>query len=152
MNILDVHQSVKAHKRRKRCGRGAASGLGKTSGRGQKGMGARSGANFLRGFVGGQTPLRQRFAKRGFNNAIFRVEYVPINLDLLESSFEGGAVVGPEELRAKGVTLRRGELIKILGRGELTKKLTVRAHAFSHSAREKIEKAGGKVEILENHV
>ncbi len=148
MNITDVNNSVKAHKDRKRRGRGAASGLGKTSGHGQKGMGARSGANYLKGFVGGQEPLRQRLPKRGFNNAEFRTEYLPINLAFLSEKFENGATVGLEELAGAGITLRRNDKVKILGNGELEKKLTVKAHAFSKSAQEKIEKAGGTVEVL----
>ncbi len=148
MNITTINQSVKAHKARKRRGRGAASGLGKTAGRGQDGMGSRSGANYLKGFVGGQSPLRQRLPKRGFNNAVFRTAYVPVNLKLLEDRFAKGATVGLEELKAHGITLRRGEKVKVLGQGELTKKLTVKAHAFSKSAKEKIEKAGGAVEVI----
>ncbi len=152
MNITDVNKRVEAHKARKRRGRGAASGLGKTAGHGQKGLGQRAGANYLKGFVGGQTPLRQRFVKRGFNNANFRTEYAPVNLWWLEKAFDEGAEVTPEVLAAHGVSLGRGEKVKVLGTGELAKKLTVKAHAFSKSAREKIEKAGGTAEVIAQHV
>ncbi len=149
MNITDVNKSVKGHPRRKRKGRGAASGLGKTSGRGEKGLGARAGGVIPRGYVGGQTPLRERLPKRGFNNAVFRTEYIPINLARLETLFEAGDEVSPETLKARGVTIRRGAKIKILGTGELSKSLTVTADAVSKSAREKIEKAGGSVTVPE---
>lgn len=148
MNINDVNKAVHAHKRRKRRGRGAASGIGKTAGRGQKGLGQRAGANYLKGFVGGQQQLRQRIPKRGFNNANFRVEYVPVNLWFLEKAFNDGDTVGVIELAQHGVTIRRNDVVKVLGTGELTKKLTVQAHAFSKAAVEKIEKAGGAVVTL----
>ncbi|MCX7934581.1 MAG: 50S ribosomal protein L15 [Planctomycetota bacterium] len=148
MNICDVNRRIKAHRRAKRRGRGPASGLGKTCGRGQKGKGARRGTHWLRGFIGGQSPLRARLPKRGFSNAIFRVEYVPVNLAFLQERFEAGAVVGPEEMRRCGVVWRQGERIKILGAGDISKALTVRAHAFSASAKAKIEKAGGAVEVI----
>jgi len=148
MNICDVNRRAKPHKRRQRRGRGPASGLGKTCGRGQKGKGARRGTHWLRGFVGGQTPLRARLPKRGFSNAVFRVEYVPVNVGFLQERFDAGAVVGPEEMRRCGVGFRQGERIKILGNGDLTKAITVRAHAFSASAKAKIEKAGGAAEMI----
>jgi large subunit ribosomal protein L15 len=149
MNITDVNKSVRRHKVRKRRGRGPGSGLGKQSGRGQKGKGSRRGTRWLPGYIGGQSTLRARLPKRGFSNAEFRVEYVPVNLELLEARFEAGAVVGLEELRGRGVTLRRGDRVKILAGGELKKALTVKAHAFSARAREKIEKAGGKAELIQ---
>jgi large subunit ribosomal protein L15 len=147
VNITDVNKSVKGHPRRRRKGRGAASGLGKTAGRGQKGLGARAGGSVPRGYVGGQTPLRERLPKRGFNNAAFRTEYLPINVAQLEALFEAGDEVTVASLKVKGVTVRRGQKIKILGAGELGKKLTVQADAVSKSAREKIEKAGGTVTV-----
>lgn len=149
MNITDVNKKVKGHKRRKRIGRGAASGHGKTAGRGQKGLGARSGPNYLKGFVGGQSSLMTRLPKRGFNNANFRVEYIPLNLTWLEKTFSAGDTVGIEQIEAHGVKVGRKGKVKILGQGTLTKALTVSAHAFSKSAAEKIEAAGGKAVVLE---
>ncbi len=148
MNINDINHSVKKHKRRRRRGRGAASGLGKTSGFGQKGLGARSGANRLKGFVGGQSTLMTRLPKRGFNNAVFRTEYLPVDVAFLEAKFENGAEVDLEALSKCGITLRRGDRVKILGSGEISKGLKVKVNAFSRSAREKIEKAGGSVEVV----
>ena len=149
MNIADVNKSVKGAKSRKRRGRGPASGLGKTAGHGMKGWGQRAGPKFLIGFAGGQKRLMERMPKRGFNNAVFATEYVPVNLALLEERFGAGETADAETLKAKGVTVRRTDKIKILGTGDLTKALTVKAHAFSKSAREKIEKAGGKAEVLQ---
>lgn len=148
MNITDVNNKVSAHKRRKRVGRGAASGSGKTCGRGQKGLGSRSGPNYLTGFIGGQSQLRQRLPKRGFNNHNFRTEYIPLNLSWLETAFEAGADVTVETITAKGIKIGHKGLVKILGNGEVTKALKVAVHAISASAREKIEKAGGSVTIL----
>lgn len=149
MNITDVNNRVKAHRRAKRLGRGAASGLGKTSGRGQKGYHSRSGSGGLKGFIGGQTPLRQRLPKRGFNNANFRTEYIPLNVSWLDKTFEAGTEVGLEQIAASGVKIGRDGLIKILGTGEISKALTVSAHGFSKKAIEKIEKAGGKAVVIE---
>ncbi len=150
MNITDVNRSVSKHKAAKRRGRGKGSGLGKTAGRGQKGLGSRAGANYLRGFIGGQTKLMNRLPKRGFNNAVFKTLYAVVNLGALEERFKANDEVNPDTLKATGgVTLRRGEKIKILGSGDLSKPLTVKAHAFSKSAREKIEKAGGTVEVIQ---
>jgi large subunit ribosomal protein L15 len=132
-----------ATKTKKRLGRGRGSGTGKTSGKGVKGQKARPGHHGARiGFEGGQMPMKMRIAKRGFKNP-FRVEAFPINLKTLEQLFEVGATVDVEALRAKGLVPKRVEVIKVLGEGELTKKLTVRAHRFSTTAREKIEAAGG---------
>lgn len=148
MNITDVNKRVKASKSKRRLGRGAGSGSGKTSGRGQTGAGSRAGEAALRGFIGGQSPLRQRLPKRGFNNAVFKTQYMPVNVAWLDKNFADGAVAGVEEMVAAGINLRRGVLIKVLGTGDFSKKLTVKAHAFSKSAIEKIEKAGGKTEII----
>ena len=137
-----------ATKTKKRLGRGRGSGTGKTSGKGVKGQKARPGHHGARrGFEGGQMPMKMRIAKRGFKNP-FRVEAFPINLKTLETLFEVGATVDVEALRAKGLVPKSVEVIKILGEGELTKKLTVRAHRFSATAREKIEGAGGTVVAL----
>ena len=140
---------AKSRHRKKRVGRGQGSGLGKTAGRGGKGQKARTGNMNFGGFEGGQMPLQRRLPKFGFKN-IFRVEYAAVNLDRLESAFEAGATVTPEALLEKGV-LSKKQPVKILGNGELTKKLTVRAHKFSASAREAIEKAGGVAETIELH-
>lgn len=147
MNLTDVFNSVQGHKRKKRVGRGAGSGHGKTAGRGQKGLGARTGANYLRGFVGGQTQLKERLPKVGFNNAVHQTKYLPVNLDWLSLNFENGDVVDVKTLREKGFGVRRGDVVKVLGYGEIDKKLTIKTHAVSKTAREKIEKAGGSVEL-----
>jgi large subunit ribosomal protein L15 len=141
---------------KKRVGRGEGSGVGKTAGRGTKGAGARSGAKRKLGFEGGQNPIHMRMRKlRGphmkksmpFEN--FRTHTQPVNLRDLEQRFDDGAEVTPAELRARGLAKRKNVPVKVLGQGELSKKLTVRAHAFSSTAREKIEGAGGSVELLE---
>jgi large subunit ribosomal protein L15 len=140
---------------RKRVGRGEGSGLGKTSGRGSKGAGARSGTRRKPGYEGGQNPIHMRMRKlRGPHRKMsmpferFRTRTQPVNVADLQARFESGADVDPESLRAAGLAKRR-DPVKVLGRGEVKKKLTVRAHAFSASAREKIEKAGGTCEVIE---
>jgi len=148
MNITDVNGRVKAGKTKRRIGRGAGSGSGKTSGRGQTGAGSRAGEAALRGFIGGQSPLRQRLPKRGFNNAVFTIKYLPVNLSWLDKNFADGAEVGIKEVIAAGMAPRQGKYIKVLGTGEISKKLTVNAHAFSKVAVEKIEKAGGKTVVI----
>lgn len=140
---------------RKRIGRGEGSGLGKTSGRGHKGAGSRAGAKRKAGYEGGQNPIHMRMRKlRGphmkksmpFEN--FRTKTQPVNLSDLEQRFDAGAEVTPETLKAKGLA-KRSDPVKILARGEISKKLIVRAHGFSASAKEQIEAAGGTCEILE---
>jgi large subunit ribosomal protein L15 len=131
---------------RKRVGRGQGSGLGKTAGRGGKGQKARTGNMHFEGFEGGQMPLQRRLPKFGFLNPL-RKEFVPVNV-LALSRFESGAVVDPEALKRVGLVRQELDGIKILGDGELDRPLTVRAHRFSKTAREKIEKAGGKAEVL----
>ena len=128
-----------------RKGRGAGSGNGKTAGKGHKGQKARSGGGVRPGFEGGQMPLQRRVPKRGFNN-IFASEYVAINVDVL-NRFEDGAVVDAEAISKAGIVKNTRDGIKVLGRGELTKKLTVVAVGFSATAKEKIEAAGGKAEV-----
>ena len=130
----------------KRVGRGIGSGNGKTSGKGNKGQKARSGGGVRPGFEGGQMPLYRRLPKRGFNN-IFAKEYVTINVEALER-FENGTEVTAELLKETGVISKILDGVKILGRGELTKKLNVKVAKFSASAAEKIEKAGGKAEVI----
>ena len=146
MKLHDLKPAVGATTAPKRLGRGTGSGLGKTSGKGHKGAKARSGGGKRPGFEGGQMPLTMRLPKRGFTN-IFRKEYVAINVDRLEI-FEDGMVVTPVELIQYGVIKNVEDGVKILGNGELTKKLTVQANKFSASAKEKIEAAGGKAEVI----
>jgi len=145
-----------SRKPRKRVGRGEGSGTGKTAGRGQKGAGSRSGAKDRKRFEGGQMPIHMRMRKlRGphmkksmpFEN--FRTHTQPVNLADLEARFDDGAEVSPETLVQHGLATRKGVPVKILGQGELKKKLTVNAHAFSKTAREKIEAAGGVCTILD---
>jgi large subunit ribosomal protein L15 len=142
---------------RKRVGRGEGSGYGKTAGRGHKGYGSRSGSKRRARFEGGQNPIHMRMRKlRGPNKKMsmpfemFRTYTQPVNLDDLEARFADGASVDLEALRAAGLATRKDVPVKILARGELTKKLTVHAHAFSKTARERIEAAGGAVQILES--
>src|SRR5688572_28110137 len=130
----------------KRLGCGESSGHGKTSTRGGKGQTARTGSGIRPGFEGGQMPLIRRIPKRGFNNANFATEYAVVNLDQL-NDFEDGSEVSPENLREKGVIRSPLDGIKILGGGELKRKLTIKAHAFSASAKEKISKAGGQCQV-----
>src|SRR5690606_30284879 len=136
-----------ARHRRKRLGQGESSGRGKTSGRGGKGQTARSGSSIRIGFEGGQMPLIRRIPKRGFNNARHATVYIPVNVESL-NAFEDGARVDVEALRSLGLANGPGSGIKILGTGELTRKLSVSAHAFSASARAKIEAKGGTCEVL----
>ena len=144
MKIHDLKPAAGSKKARRRVGRGIAGKGGKTAGRGMKGQGARG--SVKPGFEGGQTPLHRRTPKlKGFNNP-FRVEYNVVNLDSLED-YSGGSEITPETLRERGLVAKQG-LVKVLGRGEITKALTVRAHAFSASAKEAIENAGGSVEIV----
>src|SRR5437870_6709742 len=132
---------------KKRIGRGQGSGNGKTAGRGHKGAKSRSGFKFKRGFEGGQMPLHRRVPKRGFHNP-FRVEYEVVNLDTLAARFDAGTVVTPALLLERGLMSSAERLIKVLGRGEVGKALTVRAHKFSGKAAEKIAAAGGTAEIV----
>lgn len=137
-----------ARHRKKRVGCGESSGHGKTSTRGGKGQTARTGSSIRPGFEGGQMPLIRRIPKRGFNNKDFRTEYAPVNLDQL-NGFNDGAEVTPEILIEKGVIRSLRDGVKILGGGELKKKLTVKAHAFSASAKDKIGKVGGSCEVIQ---
>ena len=143
---LHEMKSMAPRTARKRVGRGPGSGLGKTSGRGQKGQNARSGGGVRTGFEGGQTPLARRLPKRGFTN-INRKEYAVVNVEDL-NRFEDGTVVTPALLKEVGLVRKELNGVKILGNGELTKKLNVTAAKFSKSAVEAIEKAGGKAEVL----
>jgi large subunit ribosomal protein L15 len=148
VNLSDVKKSGKGHRRRKRVGRGMGSGSGKTCGRGHKGAKSRSGYSRAPTYEGGQMPLFRRLPKRGFSNIAFAEPVVAVNVDAL-NRFRKGTEVDPAALREAGLVNGRVRRVKILGRGELKKELTVRAHAFSASAREKIEGAGGQAEVLE---
>lgn len=145
MNLSTVRAPRKASEKKKRVGRGMGSGLGKTSGRGHDGQRSRSGSRMMRGFEGGQMPLHRRMPKRGFVN-IFKKEYTIVNLDRLAEL--GETEITPEVLRSAGVMKGKGGMVKILGVGELTTALTVHAHKFSETAKQKIEAAGGKAELI----
>ncbi|WP_457601477.1 50S ribosomal protein L15 [Hydrogenivirga sp.] len=147
MKLHELQPHPGATKEKKRIGRGIAAGQGKTAGKGHKGQKTRSGDRTMPPyFEGGQTPLHQRIPKRGFVSPN-RKEYKPVNLRTLERVFEDGAEITPEALVQKGLC-SKNDLVKVLGDGELTKKFTVKAHAFSKSAKEKIEKAGGTCEVI----
>jgi large subunit ribosomal protein L15 len=148
-NLSNLRAPKKANTGRKRVGRGMGSGMGKTSARGHKGQGSRSGFSLMRGFEGGQMPLHRRLPKRGFTN-IFRTEYTVVNLDRLAARIDGLNLseIGQDDYIKIGLSSSKKALIKILGSGELTSALTIHAHKFSKSAVEKIEKAGGKAVLL----
>ena len=146
MKLHDLKPAVGATTAPKRLGRGTGSGLGKTSGKGHKGAKARSGGGKRPGFEGGQMPLTMRLPKRGFTNK-WRVEYATVNVDRL-NIFEDGEVVSPVELIQAGILKNVQDGVKILGNGEITRKLTVKATKFTQTAKEKIEAAGGKVEVF----
>jgi large subunit ribosomal protein L15 len=155
VGLHSVRPKPGSRRARRRVGRGEGSGLGKTSGRGQKGAGARSGTKRKPGYEGGQNPIHMRMRKlRGPHRKMsmpserFRTRTQPVNVADLDDRFKSGAEVTPETLREAGLARRR-DPVKILGRGELGKKLTVRAHAFSATARDKIESAGGSCEVIE---
>jgi len=147
MNLNDVHRGVVKRKARKRVGRGKGSGLGKTSGRGHKGQGARAGWSRHPTFEGGQMPLVRRIPKRGFHNR-FAPTVAVINVSDLEERFQAGEEVNLQTLRQRNLARGRFDLLKVLGDGQLSKSLTVAAHRFSESAREKIKQAGGEVVVL----
>ena len=146
MKLHELQPAMGATTAPKRLGRGIGSGLGKTSGKGHKGAKARSGGGKRPGFEGGQMPLTMRLPKRGFTNK-WRVEYEAINVDAL-NIFEDGMVVGPVELLEYGIIKKMLDGLKIMGDGELTKKLTVQASKFTATAKEKIEAAGGSCEVI----
>ena len=147
MRLHDLKPRPGAKPRRKRLGQGESSGHGKTSGRGGKGQTARSGSSIRIGFEGGQMPLIRRIPKRGFNNTRFGTRYIPVNVTEL-NVFEDGVTVNESTLREAGLANGPGDGIKILGDGELTKKLNVTVSAFSASAKAKIEGKGGKCEVV----
>ena len=147
MNLNDVHQGIQKRKKRRRIGRGPGSGHGKTAGRGHKGQGSRAGFSMSAVFEGGQMPLVRRVPKRGFTNQ-WALDVAIVNVGDLESLFEDGAEVTPETLREKHIAKGRYDVLKVLGDGELKKKLKVSAHRFSKSAIEKIAAAGGETIVL----
>ena len=147
MKLYELQPAAGSGKDVKRIGRGHGSGSGKTAGKGHKGQKARSGGSIRPGFEGGQMPLQRRMPKRGFNN-IFATVYATVNVSALEERFEAGAVVDAESLKACGLIKDAKDGIKVLGNGELTKSLTVKAAKFTAAAQEKIEKAGGKAEVI----
>ena len=146
MDLSNLKPPKGAKHAKKRVGRGHGTGQGTQAGRGHKGAQSRSGYSFKRGFEGGQMPLHRRIPKRGFHNP-FRTEYAVVNLDTLAERFDAGTVVTPELLQERGLVNSRA-LIKVLARGDIAKKLTVRAHKFSGKAAEKIAAAGGAAEVL----
>ena len=146
MKLHELRAPAGSTRDRKRRGRGRATGQGTTGGRGMNGQNSRSGGGVRIGFEGGQMPLYRRIPKRGFNNK-WRTEYTILNVDDL-NRFEAGTVITPELLKERGVVKQVKDGIKILGDGDMEKNLTVRAHKFSKAAREKIESAGGKAEVI----
>ncbi len=146
MKLHELQPAEGSAKAAWRKGRGAGSGNGKTAGKGHKGQNARSGGGVRPGFEGGQLPLYRKLPKRGFNNARFAKVYAIVNVDAL-NVFEDGAVVDLDALLAKKIVRKANDGLKVLGNGELTKKLTVKASVFSATAKEKIEAAGGKIEV-----
>jgi large subunit ribosomal protein L15 len=146
MDLSNLKPAERSKKNRKRVGRGHGTGQGAQAGRGHKGAQSRSGYKRKRGFEGGQMPLHRRVPKRGFHNE-FRVEYAVVNLDTLAKQFDAGTVITPELLREQGLIKSR-QRIKVLARGDISKKLTVKAHKFSGKAAEKIAAAGGATEVL----
>ena len=147
MKLHELEKNIGATHAKKRVGRGSGSGLGKTSGRGQKGQKARSGGSINPVFEGGQLPLYRRIPKRGFSNHMFKTRYAVINVEAF-NVFEDNTVVTPALLKEAGLIKKELDGIKILGQGELEKKLTVKAHKFSGSAVTLIEQAGGKAEVI----
>lgn len=147
MKLHELSPSLGSTKNRKRLGRGTATGQGKTAGKGQGGQNSRSGGGVRPGFEGGQIPLYRRLPKRGFNNSVFATVYSVVKIEDL-NAFEDGTEVTPELLIEAGMVKKFNDGIKVLGNGELNKKLVVKAQKFSKSAAEKIEAAGGKVEVI----
>jgi large subunit ribosomal protein L15 len=145
LNLSNLKAPKKANENKKRVGRGMGSGMGKTSTRGHKGQGSRSGSSLMRGFEGGQMPLHRRVPKRGFTN-IFRVEYAVLSLDTIAELGESELTL--DTLKAKGLVKGRNKLVKVLANGELKKAVTVHAHKFSKAAQKAIEDAGGKAVLI----
>lgn len=149
MRLDELKPAPGSHHRRKIVGRGIGSGHGAQSTRGMKGQRSRSGFGGMTGFEGGQIPLIRRIPKRGFRHSAFRTDYAIVNVGDFEARFEAKASVSPEALHKLGLA-KKSQQVKVLGDGELKKAFTVQAHAFSESAKQKIEKAGGKIEVLKS--
>ena len=149
MSDFDLHAPKGANKKKRIVGRGSSSGRGTTAGKGNKGQQSRSGGKVYVGFEGGQMPLYRRIARRGFSNYWFKKEYAIVNLAELDAKFSDGETVNRESLILKGIVGKSEKLIKVLGNGDISKKLEVSVDKISSSAKEKIEKAGGKVTIVE---
>lgn len=147
MKLHELERNIGAKQSKKRVGRGPGSGLGKTSGKGQKGQKARSGASINPVFEGGQLPLYRRLPKRGFSNYLFKTEYAVINVSDL-NRFDNGTVVTPALLKEKKIIKKQLKGVKVLGNGKLEKKLTIQANKFSTSALEKIKESGSKAEVI----
>lgn len=147
MNLSDVHRGIRGHKKKKRIGRGPGSGHGKTSGRGHKGQGSRSGHSRKPTFQGGAMPLVRRVPKRGFNNR-WALKVAVVNVGQINDNFEDGEEVSLRMLAARNLARGQFDILKVLGDGELTKKVSIQAHRFSKSAAEKIEKAGAEMIVL----
>jgi large subunit ribosomal protein L15 len=147
MDLSNLKPAERSKKERKRVGRGHGTGQGTQAGRGHKGAQSRSGYKRKRGFEGGQMPLHRRVPKRGFHNE-FRTEYAVVNLDTLAERFDAGTVITPDLLREQGLIRSARQPIKVLARGDIAKKLTVKAHKFSGKAAEKIAAAGGATEVI----
>ncbi|HEX7956727.1 MAG TPA: 50S ribosomal protein L15 [Pyrinomonadaceae bacterium] len=150
MGLNNLHPAEGATHKKKRVGRGPGSGLGKTAGRGNKGQKSRSGYSMKIGFEGGQMPLQRRLPKRGFTN-IFKKQWIEVTLSTLEQSFEAGDTITPETMHERGVIAKGKRDIVVLGTGDITKALTVSAHRFTKGARQKIEAAGGTVNVITPH-
>ena len=147
MKLHELERNIGATHSKKRVGRGSGSGLGKTSGRGQKGQKARSGVSISPVFEGGQSPLYRRIPKRGFTNGKFKTRFATVNVSEL-NVFDDGAVVTPALLKEKKIIRKELDGVKVLGNGKLTKKLTIQANKFSESALKKIEESGSKAEVI----
>ena len=147
MNLADLKKIPMNRKKRKRIGRGPATGQGKTAGRGENGQKSRSGYSRRMGFEGGQMPLYRRLPKKGFTNHLFRVEYAIVNTGQL-NDFAADSTVDVDTLKAAGLVKQRATLVKVLGKGSLTTKLNIRVHAFSASAKEQIDASGGTAEEI----
>src|SRR5258706_5954236 len=148
LSLNNLHPAKGSTHRKKRLGRGPGTGLGKTSGRGEKGQKSRSGYSMKIGFEGGQMPLHRRLPKRGFTN-IFKKEWIEVSLLALEKNFGAGEEVTPELLHERGLIKKAKRDVVVLGTGDITKALRISAHRFTKSAREKIEKAGGAVTVID---
>ena len=147
MNLSNLRPPKRASEKRKRIGRGMGSGMGKTSTRGHKGQGSRSGSRLMRGFEGGQMPLHRRLPKRGFTN-IFKKQWIEVSLASLDRNFEANEEVTPERLHERGLIKKAKRDVVVLGTGEISKALRISAHRFTRSAREKIEQAGGAATLI----